>query len=57
MGTHLSKTASSSDSVSFKPDKIGKSPSTEIKAIYTDELLFPQSGLYVVGTECKILYY
>ena len=52
MGTNLSKGKISADSVSFKPDKIKKSPTAEIKAIYADEMLFPQSGLYIVGTEC-----
>lgn len=52
MGGNSSKPGPFSDSISFRPDKISQSASKEIKAIYIDEMAFPLSGLYVIGTEC-----
>ena len=52
MGVNSSKNGIFSDSMSFRPDKISKSASKEVKAIYIDPLSLPHSGLYVIGTEC-----
>lgn len=55
MGGTTSKFGPFEDSVSFKPDQINKSVVKKIKGLHIDEDLFPQAGVFVVGTECIFL--
>ena len=54
MGAHPSKFGPFQDSLSFKPDKVNQSLSKKIKGLHIDETQFPDSGVFVIGTECNI---
>jgi len=51
MGAQPSRFGPFQDSVSFKPDKTSQSLNKKIKNIHVDESMFPESGLFVIGTE------
>ena len=53
MGAQPSRFGPFQDSVSFKPDKTSQSLNKKIKNIHVDESMFPEAGLFVIGTECN----
>lgn len=57
MGHQQSRFGPFQDSVSFKPDKTSQSLNKKIKNIHVDESMFPEAGLFVIGTECNTALY